>query len=295
MQSLSVIVPVYNCEKYINKMLFSLSRQTFKDFEVIILDSGSTDSTTKIIKKYCCRFSNWHLFKLRNIKLGKLRNLGLILACSKYVSFIDADDYVEPEFLENLFKKICLHDADMVVCNYKFYFSKFKFCVPNIFHLFNMKSGIYDSEKIFKNLIMDVRLRSYLWNKIFKRDLFFESNAIFPDICYEDFAVMPKIFFFSDKIFIENKFLYNYNRHTGSCTGGRLNEDRIDDYITAVKTMENFLKVQKCFEKYKVQINFIRFRYSIRLVYFFSRQMLSKFDFLNNVNRFKIMLKKLYS
>ena len=117
MTKISIIIPVYNGEKYIEKCLDSIKNQTFKDYEVLIINDGSKDNTKKLIEKYL-NDKRFKLFNRTNHGIGASRNFGLDESSGEYICFIDSDDYVDKKYLEKLYNKILKENLDIVVCNY---------------------------------------------------------------------------------------------------------------------------------------------------------------------------------
>ena len=117
---ISIIVPIYNAEKYINKCVDSLLRQTKKEIEFILINDGSTDNTDSLLREY--KDKRIKYFKNKNQGIGKTRNFGIDKAKGKYLMFIDSDDYIEKDACEKLFNKAENSKLDLVVCNfYKVY------------------------------------------------------------------------------------------------------------------------------------------------------------------------------
>lgn len=117
MVKISVIVPVYNSSKYLDKCIDSLVNQTIKSYEIIIINDGSTDNSLDIINKYKKNNSMIKVISTKNNGIGTARNIGLNNSSGKYVAFVDSDDYVACDFLEKVYKKAISSKADVVVCN----------------------------------------------------------------------------------------------------------------------------------------------------------------------------------
>jgi glycosyltransferase involved in cell wall biosynthesis len=117
---ISIIIPVFNAERYLPECLDSLINQTFGDIEIICVDDASTDRSPEILREYTSRDSRIKALKLKiNSRQGAARNLGLQVASAPYIGFVDADDFVAPAYFENLYKAIIRHDADIVITLYK--------------------------------------------------------------------------------------------------------------------------------------------------------------------------------
>ena len=119
MAKVSVIIPVYNVEKYISRCLESLANQTLKDLEILIVNDGSTDNSRSIIEKYLKKHSlRIKYFEKQNGGLSSARNYGLKYATGEYIAFLDSDDYVEKDMYEDMYKIAKKDDADMVECDF---------------------------------------------------------------------------------------------------------------------------------------------------------------------------------
>ena len=112
---ISVIVPAHNAEEHLSESLDSLVNQTFRDFEVIIINDGSTDQTHNIIDDYCMKYSNFKSFTQSNSGVSGARNKGINEASGEYVTFLDSDDLYSPNALEKLYQSATEADADMVI------------------------------------------------------------------------------------------------------------------------------------------------------------------------------------
>ena len=113
----SIIVPVYNVEKYIKKCLDSLVHQTLSDIEIIVVNDGSPDNSELIINQYLKKYSNIKYFKKENGGQGSARNFGLSKAIGKYIMFVDSDDYVDITMAEKMYNSAIANNSDMVICN----------------------------------------------------------------------------------------------------------------------------------------------------------------------------------
>ncbi|MDR1467488.1 MAG: glycosyltransferase [Oscillospiraceae bacterium] len=248
---ISVIVPVYNVEKFLPKCLNSIINQTFKDTEVILVNDGSRDSSGKIAESFASFNKNFILINKKNGGLSEARNKGLEIARGDYISFIDSDDYVHPKFLERLHNLMKKHNADIAYCNYFLYFpeSKLKICYP----LRPIKS-IYASENALKKLISANTLHSFAWNKLYKRSLFIDNNIKFEKLYFEDIATVPQLFYFANKIAITSKPLYYYTQRKGSILRS-MNADKIDDFVRSYGSILNFLQQHEKYELYKKPIS----------------------------------------
>ena len=114
----SIIIPVYNAEKFIEKGIKSILEQTYKNIEIILINDGSADNSLKIIKKYEKKFPDIiKVYNQKNMGVGKTRNKGIEVSNGDYITFIDADDYIDSDFIETLMNKIS--DNDIIVSGYR--------------------------------------------------------------------------------------------------------------------------------------------------------------------------------
>lgn len=170
----SVIVPAYNTEKYIEKCLYSLKRQTYNNIEVILIDDGSTDGTAHICEKYKSEDARFHFIKKINTGVSDTRNIGIQKSEGKYVVFVDSDDYVEREYIETLVKGIEFYSVQMACVEYKIVCDG----IETIHQ--NMEKDVFLNAGSAINLLANKdAFQGYLWNKIFVKDIICNNNIMF--------------------------------------------------------------------------------------------------------------------
>ena len=260
---ISVIVPVYNSEKYLSEALRSLEEQTFKNFEVVIVNDGSTDGSDKIIEKFIEKNRNFKLINQKNMGPGCAKNTGIKYSTGEYVTFLDSDDFFAPNFLEVLYNLITKEKADIAYCNFKLYYTDSNL---SVYMPFTSKSGVYSREKAFAKLISDVSLHHFPWNKLYKRSLFTENNIEFYNMFYEDVATCPKIFYFASKVVVTSKPLYYYRRHNGSIIA-RMTSDKINDFVKSLGITRNFLESVNEYQKYRIRFKWYAKRIKFQVYY----------------------------
>lgn len=261
---ISLIIPVYNVEKYLKTTLDSVFAQTFKDFEVIVVNDGSTDSSFEIIKEYSNQHNNMIVVNQKNQGQGIARNNALKVAKGEYVAFLDSDDFLEPNYFEELYKTAVDNDADIACCSFKLTYEK---GFHELFMVFTpKKSFVMSPDEALKKLILDITIHHYLWNKLYKRALFTENNITFYNMFFEDIAACPKLFYFANKIAVTNKCLYNYRRHRKS-TIAEMDAIKINDFIKSLGVMRNFLEDENIYKEYQSYFKAYTLRASLQ-VYF---------------------------
>lgn len=188
---ISVIIPVYNAEQYLNRCLDACLNQTVSDFELILVNDGSTDSSLQIIENYAAKHSNVVCLSVENGGQGRARNRALDIATGEYIGFVDADDYPAENMYEIMLNACIDNDADMAVCNYyRFEGDSFKF-----------EPACYQNHPL--------SCAGAVWNKLFKRDLI--ADLRFPEsLWYEDFSFSARMLLRSKKTVFVDDALYNY-------------------------------------------------------------------------------------
>ena len=204
---ISVIVPIYNVEKYLEKCIDSIINQTYKNLEIILIDDGSTDKSGNICDKYKKYDSRIVVIHENNCGLSYARNKGLDLAKGQLISFVDSDDSLELNMLEVLMNNMYKYDSDISICNY-FYIkdNDKKICVNNS----NLKDFSSFGREKFDNIYNEYKsLAVVVWNKLYKREIFDEIR--FPNgKIYEDAFVICDILDNSKRVSYTLKPLYNY-------------------------------------------------------------------------------------
>ena len=119
MSKISIIVPVYNVESYLSNCIDSILNQTFKDFELILVNDGSTDKSLEICKHYKNMDDRIFIIDKKNGGLSSARNAGLDIIKGEYIGFVDSDDYIHPQMYELLYKQIIENEADISMCEFK--------------------------------------------------------------------------------------------------------------------------------------------------------------------------------
>lgn len=225
----SIIVPIYNAEKYLNKCLDSLIKQTKKELEFVLINDGSTDNSDKIISSYTDKRIKY--YKNKNQGIGKTRNFGLSKATGDYIMFLDSDDYLELNACEVLYNRIEKDKLDVVVCDfYKDYDNN---CEEERISSFK-NTCLKDNP----GLINIINLSP--WNKIYRSSLIKDNNIKFvEDLKYEDAPFVLECLDKANKIGKIDKCLNHYVIHSNSETTVR--DERCFDIIKIVdKIRSNF-------------------------------------------------------
>lgn len=230
MPDISIIVPIYNAENYLDKCIESLLNQTKKEIEIILINDGSTDNSEKIIKSY--KDKRIKYFKNENQGIGKTRNFGIEKAKGKYLMFVDSDDYIDKNMAKLMFDKAFSNSLDMVVCDYYKVINN-----ENIEE--KLPSFKPTTLKNSPNLLYDINLSP--WNKIYKTSLVKDNNIRFvEDLKYEDAPFVIETLDKANKIGKVNKCLNYYVIHGNSETTVR--DKRVFDILKIVDKIRKYFK-----------------------------------------------------
>lgn len=253
----SIIVPVYNVEKYLAKCLDSLVNQTLKDIEIIVVNDGTKDNSQVIVDKYVKKYPNKVFSYIKkNGGLSSARNYGVKKATGEYIGFVDSDDYVDLNLFKEMYEKGLKNDCDVVGCQVKYvYHDKETYNVIDS-SLFN--KSIVDSPEIL------LQLKSYAPNKIYRREFWVENNFSFPIQYFEDSALIYNVLLMANKIECVYDSFYYYNR-TNETAITKIADDRAYDIFKSCDSILNFYKEHNAYLKTKdavdaVCIGHIRFR-----------------------------------
>ncbi len=254
---ISIIVPVYNSEKYLLECLQSIKDQTFEDFEVLLVDDGSSDKSADIARSFCETDSRFRFLHLDRGGVANARNHGLEMAQGKYIGFVDSDDTVEKEYLYELYSAAENNHSEVSSCSYSIV--KTHPGKPDKYfpvRIRKLKGGVYSGRFYTDHVIKDWSVRSYLWNKLFRRELFFDNDIRFPSMYFEDIATVARLTFNAKTVAITDKPLYNYYVRANSImTSPKV--EKINDYVLAYGILKNYIAHKGKLHEYKAA--FFRF------------------------------------
>lgn len=227
---ITIIVPIYNTEKYIEKCINSIINQTYTNLEIILIDDGSTDNSGNICDNYALKDNRIKVVHKKNEGVSIARNIGIEKASGEYVGFVDSDDYIESTMYEVLIKDIIENQTDIAVCNCSVNGnSKFE---KNILNRHEMLDLILDKDKF----------RGYVCNKIYKlkllKNLRFEENI---HLC-EDLLFNCNYIARSEKMSIIDRKLYNYVKRDDSAVNSF-----VEKHFSVI---EAYQKIENIYEKY---------------------------------------------
>lgn len=225
----SVIIPVYNVEKYLKECLDSLINQTFKNIEFIFINDGSTDNSVQIIEEYAQKDARIKLITQQNQGQGIARNNGIKLAKGEYIAFIDPDDWVDLELFQELNTFIEQRHPDVLQFDFYEFYEYSGITKPyNLAKKFKRKFNYdltkknYYSWKDCNNRCL-TRLSPLCWNKVYSKQFLIDNNIVFaPNKFGEDLLFSHNVLFSAEKIYVLDKYLYYYRHRANSATNKKI-------------------------------------------------------------------------
>lgn len=255
----SIIVPIYNVEKYLSKCLNSLITQTLKDIEIICINDGSTDDSLSILQEYVQKDCRIKIINKENEGQGVARNIGIKVATGVYVGFVDPDDFVQTDMFEKMYNQAVELDSDIVICDFVKQnettrkIEKFKFFKKAITPTKTQTIKIEQNKNIalgelYKTLLVSP---NYSWNRIYKRELIQKYNIEF-SICksFEDCSFIFKTHNYADRISYINKPLYSYTIRRSSTSRD------YSDLLSIYEDIADFVKTINRAELYKINLSY---------------------------------------
>ena len=271
---ISVIINVYNAEKYIKKCLESIINQTYKNIEILIINDGSTDNTLNICKSY--NDERIRIINQENLGLSLSRNVGIDNAKGDYLYFVDADDFVQNDVIEYLYQLIKKYDVKMAstkplhIYNYDYKMVNNK-----------EKIEVLSSKQMLSKIMLSEDEAGTIWNKLFKKELF--DNIRFEKRIINDVVVIYKVVLECEKIVYSNQIKYFYLKHKESILGQKKIEHSKDLYFASIERYNYIKKIYPNYYDNEICLNFI-----IMNLYLHDNIELSKFlDSQNAMQLFK--------
>lgn len=273
MPEISVIVPVYNCEKYVGKCIESILNQTFRDLELILIDDGSCDESGKICDEFKQNDQRVKVIHEKNSGVSIARNVGINVAKGKFIGFVDSDDYLAYDMYESLYQNLKENDADIAICGIMNCFLKElpngKLKEEQTLQSTTCESGVLSGKEAFsealKSRIFSVNPVNKLFAAKFLKEERFPANKT-----SEDAFLIPKILAKANRVVYDMKPKYYYVRHLGSITTSDFKES---DW-SVVEAYKEHLDVVK--DKFPNLLEEANFRYYWSYIYVLDKMVKSK-------------------
>lgn len=292
---ISIIIPVYKVQEYLERCILSIIQQTYKNLEIILIDDGSPDNCGEICDKYKEQDKRIKVIHKQNEGVSVARNIGIDLATGEYLFFVDSDDYLGENIIDRLYKNLTKYNADISMCNY-IRVSDYNTKVSNNEENIKMYSNIQALEKLYKDTFTfheDYSVFIAPWNKLYKKSMF--DNIRYPiGKFYEDGATIYKVLYKANNIVYSDSVLYYYYQRSGSTSRKSFDKTRLDR-LDAFKGQMIFYKEKKLdnlyFYAYNTYLNMI-------IEYYFLSQECNMIEISNDMKNlfskeFKIAKKEL--
>ena len=242
MPKVSIVVPVYNVEKYIRKCMDSLVNQSLQDIEIIAVNDGSTDNSISILNEYKENFSNIiKVYSKTNGGLSDARNYGMKHATGEYIAFVDSDDYVERDMYEKMYNKAKEEDSDMVECDFVWEFQNKK----------KIDRGV-----VYRNKNeMIVYARVVAWNKLIRKKIIDEVHIEYPKgLRYEDIEFFYKMVPYYKKVSFVKEPLVHYVQRSDSISN--VQNSRTSEIFTVLDNVIAYYRKNEIFEEYRNELEY---------------------------------------
>lgn len=253
----SIVVPIYNVELYLEKCLESLINQSYSNLEIILVNDGSTDNCLEICKKYKEKDDRIIVIDKENGGLSDARNCGLHKCRGKYVCFIDSDDYINKNYVECLHKAIELNDSDISICKYRMVTDN-EDNNEDVYYSSDMITN-YDGKDLTKIIYSDKGkdISFVAWNKLYRVELFKKNNITYPKgKIHEDTQTTFKLIYYSSKISVYNEVLYYYRIRNNSIINQKYTKKKCIDFIDAMIAPVEFYSTKEEFALCSLAYNY---------------------------------------
>lgn len=231
---ISVIVPVYNVEKYLDKCVESIVNQTYKDLEIILVDDGSMDNCPAMCDEWAKKDNRIKVIHKENGGVSSARNIGLDNVTGEYIGFVDSDDYLEPNMYELLIENLTVTNSDISVCSTFLVDENNDIKADNI-----LESQVLNQEEAVK--FLSYKMNNSLWNKLFKKDTFkgcrFDEGHTFG----EDHLILLQVLKNVNRVSFISDSLYYYVQRSNSTTGSKFSK-RSFDQVYMKDALYNYVK-----------------------------------------------------
>ncbi len=248
-EKISIVIPVYQVEKYLKECIESVCNQEYKNLEIILVDDGGKDNSGKICDEYAQKDRRIQVIHKSNGGLSDARNAGIEKATGKYICFIDSDDAVSPKYVQDLYNHLMKNDADIAVCDYQQI--RFQQEIKEVES--TDEDTVYTSKEILKNMYTrDIGTKMIVaWNKLYKTELFKEIRYPVGKIHEDEFTTYKLVYEANKVVYFSEPLYYYYQRDNGSIMRSSYNEKRLD-YIEALEERLEFYKQKEEKELYEI-------------------------------------------
>lgn len=214
---ISVVIPVYKVETYLDQCVESIVQQTYRNLEIILVDDGSPDRCAEMCDLWATKDSRIKVIHKKNGGLGDARNAGLVVATGDYIGFVDSDDWCEPDMFQELLESCLQYKAPVAVCNV---FVDWECGWPTEYETFAAERSCWDASDVRRNFF-NGKLTAWAWNKLYRKDLI--PDLKYPTQAFEDIPVARNIFTKIERCALTGKCSYHYRQRQGSIVNSAVN------------------------------------------------------------------------
>lgn len=245
-KTISIIVPVYKVEDYLERCIDSILDQTYKDLEVILVDDGSPDSCGSICDSYREKDKRVRVIHQKNGGLSAARNSGIEIATGAYLLFIDSDDWIKQDLCASVWKAAVSRDADIVVFGYSIINEELQILSDKVVSGRHMITG----KQALKDLLSN-KIENYAWNKLYKKELFLDVR--YPKgFVWEDVGTTYKLFLKAEKVFLLDRSYYYYFQRSTNITSNITTKALYDIFTLRRKRYEDL----QCYDSSIAELGF---------------------------------------
>lgn len=244
-KKVSIIIPVYNVEKYIRSCIKSVIDQTYSDIEILLVDDGSTDKSGIFCDEYAACDSRITVVHQKNAGLSAARNRGISVACGDYITFIDSDDYIAPDYIERLYRGLLESNAQICICDFKKVDEEIE--IDGLGYSCDITGALVKLsnkqalEKVYTGDLHGVDFISVA--KLYDKRLFLDNGINFPiGKIHEDAFTTYKLLYLSERISYVDKAMYFYRIRKGSITTSAFSFKKLDKLEATRGECDFFLK-----------------------------------------------------
>ena len=235
---ISIIIPVYNVEKYLRRCIDSVLGQTYDKLEIILVDDGSTDNSGRICDEYREKDQRIIVIHKENGGLSEARNFGIEKRSGEYISFVDSDDWIEGDYVELLYRSIIENNADMAIAGNYIRFSHGRTITVSA-----CGKDVLSGEQTLDALVWNKNgIDVAAWAKLYKKTLFNDVKYPVGEL-FEDTATTYKLIDRCERVAVCPTPVYNYVKREGSITKGNFSVKKMD-LIEATRRMTNYIRIK---------------------------------------------------
>ena len=262
---ISVIVPIYNVEKYLPECIDSIINQTYKNIEILLINDGLTDNCDKICDEYSKKDERIKVIHKENGGLSDARNCGIDIANGEYIAFVDSDDYLSEQFIEKLYISIIENNTKLSQCNFVKVTNNY---VEIEKRGYNEKIKTKSGYEMIKDLYTNHWENIVAWNKLYAKELFNDLRYPYGKI-HEDEFITYQVLYKLDNVAIVEEYLYKYRQNENSITGEKFKLQRLD----VLKALEERIKFfEQKNEKQLYEMSLIAYLWKLKECYVKTRK-----------------------